>query len=193
MAHGLGWDATKAAHGHVRGARTVAVAVPRVMSYLQNWAGSFAVIFGTVLVQFGVQTLLLHLFDIRLRRRPAPPGHHLRSHRLLGTFSLLVVFVLIAGHLVQVGLWTLLYRSLGEFRSLADAIYFSLANFTTIGAAELELSRRHRVLGALEGGVGMLMFGWSTALLVALVVGGRREEEAERRSHAATRKPGQPE
>ena len=61
-----------------------------------------------------------------------------------------------------------LYLALGEFQQFQDAAYFSLASYTTIGAADLELSRGHRILGALEAGIGMLLFGWSTALLVSL-------------------------
>jgi len=93
--------------------------------------------------------------------------------------SLLVVFTLIFGHLAQVFLWTLLYLALEAFDAFADAAYFSLASFTTIGAADLELPRTHRTLGTLEAGVGVLMFGWSTALLVALL--GRIEGQCEGR------------
>jgi hypothetical protein len=40
-----------------------------------------------------------------------------------------------------------------------------LASFTTVEASELELSGVHRLTGAIESALGMLMFGWSTALL----------------------------
>jgi hypothetical protein len=139
-------------------------------SILENWLGAIAVIVGTVLVQVNVQAVLLRILAAHApapaASGAAPAGRRtLRSLRIL---SLLTVFVLISGHLAQVVLWTLLYLSLGEFRHIQDAAYFSLASFTTIGAADLELSRSHRVLGALEAGIGMLLFGWSTALLVSL-------------------------
>jgi hypothetical protein len=94
--------------------------------------------------------------------------------------------VLIFGHLAQVVLWAVVYLVLGDLHGFADAMYFSLASFTTVGAAELELSKEHRLLGALEAGVGALMFGWSTALLVALVgrtagAGGHSAEPAQDR------------
>jgi voltage-gated potassium channel Kch len=56
-----------------------------------------------------------------------------------------------------------------EFRSFGAALYFSLANFTTVGASDLTIPTTHRMVGALESAAGMLMFGWSTALLVRVV------------------------
>lgn len=145
---------------------------------LENWLGGIAALVGTVLVQFAVQTLLLRLFLVRLAQRsPAPHGAIGASWRL----SLVTVLVLIFGHLLQVMLWALLYRALGELRDMTDALYFSLASFTTLGANELELSRSHRTLGAVESGAGILMFGWSGAILVALVGVARHTEEAGRR------------
>jgi len=86
------------------------------------------------------------------------------------THSVLAVLVLMAGHMVQVTIWAVLYHfEWGELGSFGNALYFSLASFTTVGASELQLSPSHRMVGALEAAVGMLMFGWSTALLVQVV------------------------
>lgn len=84
--------------------------------------------------------------------------------------SVAAVLVLMTGHMLQVTLWALLYHfDWGEFRTFNSALYFSLASFTTVGASELALSPGHRMVGALESAAGMLMFGWSTALLVRVV------------------------
>jgi hypothetical protein len=79
------------------------------------------------------------------------------------------VLVLMLGHIAQVVLWAALYFHLNELGSFASCVYFSLASFTTVGASELVLSPEHRIAGALEAATGMLMFGWSTALLVQVV------------------------
>ena len=57
----------------------------------------------------------------------------------------------------------------GELGGFVNSFYFSLASFTTVGASDLTLSSTHRMVGAIESALGMLMFGWSTALLVALI------------------------
>ena len=89
---------------------------------------------------------------------------------------LAVVFVLILGHLMQMAVWAGAYSALGELDGFSNVIYFSMASYTTIGANHLELTTAHRILGALEAGVGVMMFGWSTALLVALLVHTGEEE-----------------
>jgi voltage-gated potassium channel Kch len=69
----------------------------------------------------------------------------------------------------EIIVWALLYYAWGELGGFANSIYFSLASFTTVGASELVLSPAHRLAGALEAGVGMLMVGWSTALLFEVI------------------------
>ena len=79
------------------------------------------------------------------------------------------VTILALGLIVQVVLWALLYYSWGDLGSFTNCAYFSLASFTTVGASGLSLSAFHRIVGASESAVGMLMFGWSTALLFEVI------------------------
>lgn len=138
---------------------------------LANWlAGSIAII-GSVLLQFGAQWVLLWLGALRRARLPQVG---LRSPLFLVPV-LLVVFVLIIGHVLQMAVWAGAYAALGELQGLANAVYFSMASYTTIGANHLDLTTAHRILGALEAGIGVMMFGWSTALLVSLFTNAERE------------------
>jgi ion channel len=100
---------------------------------------------------------------------PLPPQSRYPKFLML-THSVLAVTILMVGHIVQVILWACVYHFYwDEFTDFAGAVYFSLANFTTVGATGLALPPDHRLVGALESAAGMLMFGWSTALLVAVV------------------------
>lgn len=116
-----------------------------------------------------VQVLAQLTLSFTLETLPHPLRSSLPKVSML-VHSTTAVLVLMAGHMLQVAMWALLYHfEWGEFRSFGNALYFSLASFTTVGAAELSLSPAHRMVGALESAVGMLMFGWSTALLVRVV------------------------
>ena len=100
---------------------------------------------------------------------PLPPQSRYPKFFML-THSVTAVTILMVGHIVQVLLWAMVYHyHWGEFADFASAVYFSLANFTTVGASDLALPSDHRLVGALESAAGMLMFGWSTALLVGVV------------------------
>jgi hypothetical protein len=119
----------------------------------------------TGVVQVFAQLVLSRMMEIMPHPRASSrPTFFMLAH------SVVAVLVLMAGHLLQVTLWALLYHfDWGEFKTLGSALYFSLASFTTVGASELALSPGHRMVGALESAAGMLMFGWSTALLVRVV------------------------
>lgn len=120
----------------------------------------------TGVVQVLAQYTLSHLMDVL----PSPPESRFPRFFML-THSVGAVMILLVGHVVQVLLWAMLYYfDWHAFRSFGDAVYFSLASFTTLGASELTLPVNHRMIGAFESAAGVMMFGWSTALLVAVVV-----------------------
>ena len=122
-------------------------------------------IIATGVIQVLAQLALSHMMDVP----PSPPLSRYPRFYML-THSVTAVVILMAGHILQVVMWALVYHfDWGEFADFRSAIYFSLASFTTLGATDLALPPEHRMIGALEAAAGMLMFGWSTALLVGVV------------------------
>jgi len=134
------------------------------LSPLERILGGVVLVGATGIVQVMAQLALSKMMDIV----PTPRlSQHPTSYMLL--HSVVAVLVLMGGHFLQVTLWALLYYYWGELGSFGRSFYFSLACFTTLGASELDLSPPHRIAGAVESAIGMLMFGWSTALLVRVV------------------------
>ena len=103
---------------------------------------------------------IMHLF----RDRPQRKG-------ILTTEILIVrvVTIMLLLHLVEAGIWAGFYRIAGVLPELETAIYFSITSYTTMGYGDVVLPARWRLLGPIEGAVGILMFGWSTAILVAVI------------------------
>ena len=64
-------------------------------------------------------------------------------------------------------LWAGAYWGLGELPDFRQALYFSLVTFTTLGYGDVTLSEQWRLLGAFEAANGIMMFGWTTALIAA--------------------------
>jgi len=83
----------------------------------------------------------------------------------------LAVFVLwlFLATIVEVWTWALLYLALGALGSLEQAVYFSTVTFTTLGFGDITLDETWRLLSSFEAANGLLMFGWSTALIFAAV------------------------
>jgi hypothetical protein len=81
---------------------------------------------------------------------------------------LIVVFGIFALHTVQIWLYAALYIALGEMRSFEEALYFSTVTFASLGYGDIVLSPKWRVLSAIEGANGVILFAWSTAFLLAV-------------------------
>ena len=81
----------------------------------------------------------------------------------------LVMVVLIFGHMLQFASWALLFTWLGEFQDFATAFYHSTVNFTSLGYGDIVMSEDWRLLGALEAGNGVLMFGLSVSTMLSIM------------------------
>jgi hypothetical protein len=89
----------------------------------------------------------------------------------LGTELLLTRLVsrLLLLHLAEAVVWALFFRLVGGLPDLESAAYFSLTSYTTVGYGDVVLPAPWRLLGPLEAAVGVLMLGWSTGILVAVI------------------------
>lgn len=68
--------------------------------------------------------------------------------------------------------WAVAYMSLlpdGELATFEKALYFSFVTFTTLGYGDITLSEGWRLLSGIEALNGILLVGWTTALLFAVV------------------------
>ncbi len=58
---------------------------------------------------------------------------------------------------------------MGAIETLEEALYFSTASFTTIGYGDIVLTREWRLLSSFGGANGMIIFGLTTALIIAAI------------------------
>lgn len=66
-------------------------------------------------------------------------------------------------------LWAQVYVAIGAIPDQEGALYFSMVTFTTLGYGDLTLQADWRLLASLEAANGIIMFGWSTALIVSYI------------------------
>jgi hypothetical protein len=81
-----------------------------------------------------------------------------------------IVAIMMGTHCIEVLIWALFYMLRGVVPDRLSAIYFSVASYTTLGASNIKLPDHWRGIGGFEAMAAMLMFGWSTAVLAAVVV-----------------------
>jgi hypothetical protein len=88
-----------------------------------------------------------------------------------GRSSLLVVVmtptisVLMAAHCVEVVVWAITYFLVGASPAGADLVYFVGVTFTTLGYGDVVPVAEWKLLAPITAMNGVLLFGWSTAVI----------------------------
>lgn len=95
-------------------------------------------------------------------------SHFARSaHPRLRVASTMIaaVSVLMVAHYVEIAVWALSYRLLEVAPTGKDALYFAFVNYTTLGYGDVLPVDYWRLLGPIAAMNGVLLFGWSTAVI----------------------------
>lgn len=81
-----------------------------------------------------------------------------------------IMGILLASHFIGIAIWAAFYLGAGVLQGAQKAMYFSAESYTTLGASNIALTGRWLGFDGLEAMTGVLMFGWSTAILAAIAV-----------------------
>ena len=87
-----------------------------------------------------------------------------KLHRVI--YVDLIVMVILAATILEGVLWAISYQLIDAFETFEQSLYFSLVTYTTLGYGDLVLQDDHRLMGAIEAANGVIMLGWSTAIVV---------------------------
>ena len=127
----------------------------------------------------GCGTTLWIRFLMDSARRADTRSGRLRSLLILcGTAVALLTL-----HIVEVIIWGVAYLWLvgpPRFADLETAIYFSTVTYSSLGFGDVVIAGPWRLLSAIQAMVGLLAFGWSSALLFAVVQRMLATNEADR-------------
>jgi Ion channel len=77
--------------------------------------------------------------------------------------------LLVAGHFAEVIVWAITYHLVGAAPAGADLVYLAFGNYTTLGYNDLTLSEPWRLLAAMTALNGIMLIGWSTALMIEIL------------------------
>jgi voltage-gated potassium channel len=130
-----------------------------------------------VIVLLVAATVAIHAFGtvfwIRyLSRHYIGADGGVRAHKTLPMVTWSAVWLLML-HLAEVVVWAVFYLLITPVQEIAtfeEAVYFSVVTFTTLGYGDVTLADHHwRLLSGAEALNGVLLVGWSTALLFTVV------------------------
>ena len=85
------------------------------------------------------------------------------------TWLPIIVLIMFIFTLLESLLWSFTYLAIGTFDKLEEALYFSIVTFTTLGFGDIVIGEEWRLLSSLEAANGIIIFGWSTAIVMAVV------------------------
>ena len=125
---------------------------------------------GMIIINLGIQvwavSWVLRVFEGEADNEPRSfsLGH------LTKVLSIMMMFLFV-GHILQFTTWALLFTMLGDpnIPNFGVAFYHSVVNFTSLGYGDIVMSPDWRLLGALEAANGVLMFGLTAGLVLAVM------------------------
>jgi len=118
-----------------------------------------AVSAATIAIHAVVMTVVLAAARIASEHAVRSP-----SVRLVAVMTA-TVSVLMVAHVAEVVVWASAYAVLGVAPDGTDLIYFAFVNYTTLGYGDVTPLPRWQLLGPMTAMNGVLLFGWSTAVI----------------------------
>ena len=119
------------------------------------------------LVNFAIHAVLVAVVVVAAHRAVGATIT-LRPVRRLIVVTGAAAAVLLFAHVAEVGVWALFYGLAGVAPG-ADPFYFAFVNYTTLGYGDVVPSAEWRLIGPITAMNGVLLFGWSTAVLFDVI------------------------
>ena len=77
--------------------------------------------------------------------------------------------LLVVGHFSEVTVWAFTYGLIGAAPPGTDLVYLAFGNYTTLGYGDMALSEPWRLLAPMTALNGIMLIGWSTALIIEIL------------------------
>lgn len=120
------------------------------------------------LINIAIHSLWTVFLDHAVRRfwakRPRPRFLRDRALLMVGTVGLLMV-----AHVAEVVVWAATYAAVGASPAGASHFYLAFVNYTTLGYGDIVPTTEWQLLGPITAMNGILLIGWSTAVIFDVV------------------------
>jgi Ion channel len=118
---------------------------------------------GVSLVNITMHALLVTMI-VRLAQRA---GRNKMPHPSMFLIAVMIptVSVLMVTHALEVIVWSFTYLMVDAAPVGANLVYFAFVNYTTLGYGDVVPVEHWQLLGPMTAMNGVLLFGWSTAVI----------------------------
>jgi Ion channel len=118
-------------------------------------------------VNIGLHALVMTVLVQIARNASERSKSHASQHLLLVMIP--TVLVLMMTHALEVVVWGISYWLVDAAPVGTDRVYFAFVNYTTLGYGDVVPVVRWRLLGPITAMNGVLLFGWSTAVIFEIL------------------------
>ncbi len=126
------------------------------------------VIVGALAAVLGISIhATMTLAVVRFARRLARTM--VRYPLLLLVVMIPTVTFLLATHALEVLVWAWIYKVVGAAPPNTPLVYFAFVNYTTLGYGEIVPVPQWQLLGPITAMNGIILFGWSTAVIFEIL------------------------
>jgi hypothetical protein len=126
--------------------------------------GQIAIGMSTTLVNIVIHALIMAAVT-RVAHRASLVTETASARSRLVLVMMAVVTVLTLAHIVEIAVWAGVYAVFDAVQRGADAFYFAFVNYTTLGYGDILPVEYWRLLGPMAAMNGILLFGWSSAVI----------------------------
>lgn len=131
---------------------------------------------GVSLLNIAVHAAAMSVLVRALRTRLVMSFHRSAMVRLV-VIMVTAVAVLMIAHICEIAIWAILYAAVDVTPPGADDFSFAFVNYTTLGYGNVLPEPRWDLIGPMTAMNGVLLFGWSTAVLFQVLSVTYRELE----------------
>ena len=118
---------------------------------------------GVSVVNIAIHALVMTTVVNVARARASKSEWH--SSLLLVVVMIPTAMILMIAHALEVIVWSEAYLIFHTAPEGADPVYFAFVNYTTLGYGDVVPLEPWRLLGPITAMNGVLLFGWSTAVI----------------------------
>lgn len=107
------------------------------------------------------------MLTLQVCRRQHAAKRYYRLSRVLRVSGVIIGMFIVA--VIEVVVWAVMFLTVGALDGIEKAVYFSMVTFTTLGYGDVLLNEQWRVLASFEAANGIIMFGWTTAIVMYVI------------------------
>ena len=120
------------------------------------------------LANFGIHALMTGLIVV-VTHHVAGRTDDLHVFMRLSALMLVTLVVLMLTHMTEIAVWASYYGWLGVETEKAGPFEFAFENYTALGYGDAVASQGYRLMGPITALNGLLLIGWSVAIIFEVV------------------------